>query len=466
MSVKKTSSMDEVESRLSEDARWQLVERILASSGFQRAAQLRQILIYISRYAIVQSNCESPSEYEIACEALERPQGFDPALDNIVRVQMSHLRRRLEAYFSHEGSAEELILTIPKGAYLPVFEAAPSQAEPVSSTAPTDLDPLPPGDLGSDVVRNGIGRLWRFSRIDALRLDWSFREKILLSILVSFICTALIITIFVVHLRDNRFLTDIVKPQVSIFLQPLVKNGAGVSIILPDTSLLVINTVVDQESSVSEYMKSFPGAELANISDPKLRDALRILGSKRSTTFGEATIADNFAKYLAFTGVNATLRYARDMHVDDLRSGNAILLGSRKTNPWQQLFLDQINFRFVRSDATHSNDYFENISPRDGEPAQYVMDTSGKEQVVNYADVVMTPNLSNSGNVLLISGEDVQGTEAAALFLLNGHIPDEIRSVLEHANISSFELFLRGTHIRGEENSHIEVVAFRYKTEK
>jgi hypothetical protein len=36
--------------------------------------------------------------------------------------------------------------------------------------------------------------------------------------------------------------------------------------------------------------------------------------------------------------------------------------------------------------------------------------------------------------------------------------------VLERGNIRSFELFLRGTHIRGEANSHNEVIDFRYET--
>jgi hypothetical protein len=242
-----------------------------------------------------------------------------------------------------------------------------------------------------------------------------------------------------------------------------LRNGSDVSIILPDTSLLVIDTIMNRELTLSDYMKIFPDGELDNVSDPKLRDALQILGSKRATTFGEAKVANDLADKLTYLGMHCKIHYARDLHVSDLSDGNAIILGSRKTNPWQELFFDHINYRFVQGSPSHSY-FFENIHPRQGQATRYAMDVSSKQQVVTYSDVAMTPNLTNNGYVLLISGEDVQGTEAAAQFLLNERPPDKIRLVLERGNIRSFELFLRGTHIRGEANSHNEVIDFRYET--
>jgi hypothetical protein len=42
----------EVEDALKEDARWQLIERILASGPFQKSARLRELLRYMSESAI------------------------------------------------------------------------------------------------------------------------------------------------------------------------------------------------------------------------------------------------------------------------------------------------------------------------------------------------------------------------------------------------------------------------------
>ena len=61
---------------------------------------------------------------------LREPPGYDPGQDNIVRVQASRLRLRLETYFNEEGAAEELRIVIPKGGYVPRFE--PAHLEEVS----------------------------------------------------------------------------------------------------------------------------------------------------------------------------------------------------------------------------------------------------------------------------------------------------------------------------------------------
>jgi len=106
---------DEIrEAAFEHDPRWLLVQRIQASGGFRRAGQLRKILLYVSKVAILQPG-QILREYDIACDVLERRPNFDPANDNIVRAQFTHLRRKLEHYFSDEGRNEPLLLTIPKG---------------------------------------------------------------------------------------------------------------------------------------------------------------------------------------------------------------------------------------------------------------------------------------------------------------------------------------------------------------
>ena len=60
---------------------------------------------------------------EIGKHVLRRRQShFDPNTDNIVRVQARYLRKKLEEYFSSEGRDEPVLLTIPKGTYVPRFE--------------------------------------------------------------------------------------------------------------------------------------------------------------------------------------------------------------------------------------------------------------------------------------------------------------------------------------------------------
>src|ERR1019366_10373764 len=111
--------------RLAEhDGRWPLVLRIAASRQFTKAPQLQDILIYICRRALTDP-AASIKEYEIGCNALGRKQDFNPNEDNIVRVQISHLRKKLDEYFATDGKDEPLLITVPKGAYVPRFEPRP-----------------------------------------------------------------------------------------------------------------------------------------------------------------------------------------------------------------------------------------------------------------------------------------------------------------------------------------------------
>jgi hypothetical protein len=66
---------------------------------------------------------EGATEQQVGICVYDRPPGYNPNEDNIVRSQARLLRMKLEHHFANEGKDEAIIITIPKGRYLPVFEA-------------------------------------------------------------------------------------------------------------------------------------------------------------------------------------------------------------------------------------------------------------------------------------------------------------------------------------------------------
>ena len=108
------------ESILEADSRWKAAEKAARSSALSRATQLRDILLFIVRQTILQPE-EPIHEFEIAHRVLGRRSDFNPLDDNIVRVQMAHLRKKLDLYFSTEGKDEEVVITVALGTYKPVF---------------------------------------------------------------------------------------------------------------------------------------------------------------------------------------------------------------------------------------------------------------------------------------------------------------------------------------------------------
>src|SRR6267143_635060 len=102
------------------DERWQLVQRIVASTPFQKSTRLRDLLQYITEQTI-HGHAHELSEQHIGNALFHKPSDYSPLEDSSVRVHARQLRLKLHEYFNEEGRNEPLILDIPKGSYAPVF---------------------------------------------------------------------------------------------------------------------------------------------------------------------------------------------------------------------------------------------------------------------------------------------------------------------------------------------------------
>ena len=81
----------------------------------------------------------------IAIEVLGRASSFDSRTDPIVRVEAGRLRDRLSSYYEADGQADPVLISLPKGGYVPEFlERRRSIAE--SRAAVMRLSILPPED--------------------------------------------------------------------------------------------------------------------------------------------------------------------------------------------------------------------------------------------------------------------------------------------------------------------------------
>jgi len=99
----------------------ELVRRVATSVTFEKSPRLRAFLIHVCRCAI-ENKSEEATEQQIAIYVYGRPAGYNSNDDNIVRSQARMLRMKLEHHFDNEGKGEPVVITIPKGQYLPVFE--------------------------------------------------------------------------------------------------------------------------------------------------------------------------------------------------------------------------------------------------------------------------------------------------------------------------------------------------------
>jgi hypothetical protein len=108
------------------DPREELVRRVVASTTFERSPKLRAFLVYVCRCAIDNQRAAA-TEQQIGIHVFGRPPGYNPNEDNIVRSQARLLRLKLEHHFANDGKCEPIVITIPKGHYLPTFETREEQ---------------------------------------------------------------------------------------------------------------------------------------------------------------------------------------------------------------------------------------------------------------------------------------------------------------------------------------------------
>ena len=98
--------------------------RILTSSLFVRSPQAARILSFLvdESFHSEGETANNFKEYSIAIRVMGREASFDPNANNIVRVEIRRVRSKLAKYYDTEGASDPIIISIPKGTYVPYFE--------------------------------------------------------------------------------------------------------------------------------------------------------------------------------------------------------------------------------------------------------------------------------------------------------------------------------------------------------
>src|SRR6201984_3844260 len=100
---------------------FQEVDRLIKSHSLSGSETLCSLLRYLAEHSLDHPGV-ALKEYQIATEVLGRPAVFDPQSDSTVRVQAGRLRVKLAEYYAHEGADDPIVVEIPKGSYVLVFQ--------------------------------------------------------------------------------------------------------------------------------------------------------------------------------------------------------------------------------------------------------------------------------------------------------------------------------------------------------
>ena len=411
---------------LAEDERWALVQRIVASQCFIKAPQLRDILLYLTRRAL-EDNPSGISEHEVGCKVLGRRPDFNPNEDNIVRVQVRHLRKKLEDYFSTEGRDESILLTIPKGAYLPRFEPRPAP-----SSAPS-IDVMPGSEGKSGSLDRDPVELATTNEPARTKRAWLALCVAGLSVLV------VVLAFFAFHFwRQKEALLSRapageapIAPADDVFWARFFSPGQPTSMVVADSCLVVLQDILNIDLPLREiYGKPRMTKLIEGIPDQKLQSALALIAQRQYTSLGDINIVASILELGQSYKNKPRIRFSRYLDTREFMTGNFVLIGSRRGVPWIQLFEPQLNF-YLEHDARTSSYRFLNRSPKPGEKAYYGAETGGSNGEESYADIAILPNLTGSGYVLIISGITMEATEAAGALVTEREFSQALAKMLK-----------------------------------
>lgn len=115
---------------------------VLADPNFHVSDRNRRFLRFVIEETLA-GRSDRIKSYTIAVDVFGRGEGFDAAVDPIVRIEASRLRAALAAYYDGSGRDASIRIHLPKGGYVPSFEQSPGK--PGIAEPPPDQPMLRPG---------------------------------------------------------------------------------------------------------------------------------------------------------------------------------------------------------------------------------------------------------------------------------------------------------------------------------
>jgi len=410
-----------------------LIERVASSDQFSRSTRLRDFLLYVGRQSL-KEGCPEIHEEDIGIRVFGRPASYDRSQDNIVRVNATELRRRVDAYFIGPGAAEPLIFEIPRGAYKPVFRwrTQPVAETPTPAPLPEET-PIPAVPLSTERPTARRPRTWE-------RPAW---------VALTVVLAALAIYLWI----ENRSLRTMLQPwqsqpAVATFWKGFLDPHRQTDLVLPDDSISVMEDIAGYPIALDDYLsRSFMGhiQSSTSFSADRKQDLVQV-SNHNLVTFGAVRAAQSVLSQIPPT-YPRYLTLARNLSADEINRANVVFLGGEKAMPWDHLLDDRLNFS-TDYDYKRNVAFIRNRNPKPGEPALYNISIV-PNSTTGYAVIAYMPNLNHTGHILLLAGTDSDATGAAAAYLTSEEHMEQLRTALKIQSFPHFEVLLKISRLSG-----------------
>jgi hypothetical protein len=135
-------------------------------------------------------------------------------------------------------------------------------------------------------------------------------------------------------------------PHLARFWRQMFGAGGPTYLVLSDANLVVFEDAIRRHLTIQEYQnRLFESVANEAIQDQEKRTLMLNLVGRVYTGFSDAIAARRIGLVCAASELPLDVVIARETTAAQVSSHNTILLGSRRANPWVNLYEDKLNFR-------------------------------------------------------------------------------------------------------------------------
>lgn len=339
------------------------MERILHSAKFRHADQLRHLFSYLAEKSL-SGEADALKEYTVGIEALGKPSDYDPRRDAAARIQAGRLRAKLEEYYRSDGASDEIVVSMPKGAFRLEFStrAVPEAMEP------------------ADVAPVSRTVFWQFS--------------------TALLAAALAAAIF----WPAR------SPASGDPWKPFFSNGRPAVVSVGPHLFAYMDGIIVRDWTANRWEdvlgSSRVGAVRQALGNPNMI-ALPIYAG-----LGEMSAALSITRLFHTYGKDVEFRRSPQLSWDDLKRKNVVLLGSPKTIAHLKDLRDFVD----GLDLSVEENRILNRRPASGEHAAYVGQRVREtmEMTEAFGLITFLPGVDGRGALMMIGSPDGDGILAAS----------------------------------------------------
>ena len=237
-----------IPSSIDRDAVLEQLERVLGSDTFRRSERSSAFLRFVVERTL-DGAADQLKEYTLGVEALGKGSAFDPRIDPVVRAEASRLRDRLDRYYGSDGRTDAILLTLPKGSYVPRFES-----RVVHESRPS---------IAGDAIREGV----EAEAVD--QVGWRPRRAAWLAAGASLVAAAIVAAVWLQEPTIASSSATVAQFEVELTTDASLGSDVGPDVVFSADGTRLVFAARDDNGRVSLFtrrldqptVKRLPGTE-------------------------------------------------------------------------------------------------------------------------------------------------------------------------------------------------------------